>query len=141
MQFNNIYWYKSYIYIVLSVINSAVISFLIRIFNVNIMTIAIVTALLMFIGNSLFLNYICYKKISVNLKKFWIETFINLLKLLAVIIFAYFINEKFIIDSILILMGKIIIYALLFMIIAYNFMLNKTEKNFLKQFLRRRLCA
>ena len=141
MQFNNIYWYKSYIYIVLSIINLAVISFLISIFNVNIVTIAIVTAMLMFMGNSLFLNYICYKKLSVNLKKFWIESLINLLKLLMVIIFAYFINEKFIIDSIVILICKITIYTFLFVIIAYNFMLNKTEKNFLKQFLRRRLCA
>ena len=141
MQFHNIYWYKSYMYIILSIINLAFISFLISIFNVNILTIAMLTSLLMFMGNSLFLNYICYKKLNINLKNFWIETFINLLKLLMVVIFAYYINEKFIIDSIIILTGKIIVYTVLFMIIAYNFMLNKTEKQFLKQILRRKLCA
>lgn len=139
MQFNNIYWYKSYIYVGLGFVNFVVISFLINMFNIDILEIAIITSLLMFLGNSVLLNYICKNKVSLNFVRFWKELLISFFKILCIILLFSLINMQFLTSSIWVLVVKIILYSLLFFIINYFIMLTVRERVIISSFIRRKI--
>lgn len=79
------------------------------------------------------MNYYYYKKLKINIPRFWKE----ILKLLVCSFFIeILINKIFVLSSMLNITYRIISISMIFMIMMYLIGMNEYEKNFIQEFLK-----
>ena len=90
---------------------------------------AIGTAVSLVIGNIIIMNIYYYRKINIDVLKFWKEIFkMSIPNVINLIIFIY-LNTRFEIDNIYILIIEAVIYSLLYITITFKFIANDYEKD------------
>lgn len=89
---------------------------------------AIGTALSLILGQIVIMNIYYYKKIHIDIPKFWKETFKIFIPILIVFIMGIGLNKLLIANNYIILFIKIIIYTLIYIGIVWNFAMNNFEK-------------
>lgn len=94
---------------------------------------ALGTAISLFIGNFIIINIYYYKAIRLNIPKFWKEIFFMAIPMIIIFIFSYLINSIIGYNGVALFIFEMIIYTLLYCVIAYKFSMNSYEKElFLK---------
>ena len=98
---------------------------------------AIGTAGSLLIGNGIIINIYYYKKVGINVLKFWKEiikmTLFNIIPLSIILIFIYFIKLNGFI-SIMVYGG---IYTIIYFIVSYLFVMNRYEKDIINKVLNK----
>lgn len=90
---------------------------------------AIATAISLIVGQIIILNIYYWKKINLDIPKFWKEIIKMTVPIIFVAILGIIIKKIWIIDSILILILQIVIYTILYSFVVWNFSMNKYEKD------------
>ncbi|MBQ9761487.1 MAG: oligosaccharide flippase family protein [Oscillospiraceae bacterium] len=92
---------------------------------------AVATCIAYVIGNILIINWYYYKKIGIDIPLFWK----NILKMSPVMILMgtawWFILDGVVFTSWLMFLGYAVVYAVIYVLLTYFFMMNKYEKNLL----------
>lgn len=94
---------------------------------------AIGTAIAMIIGNIIIINIYYYKKVNLDIIRFWKEIFRITIPILFIIVIGISLNIIFKKFGILNLIIKILIYSISYSLIMYNFAMNEYEKNILSK--------
>lgn len=90
---------------------------------------AIGTAISLILGQIVIMNIYYYKKININIPKFWKQIFRMTIPLIIPIIIGIALNKLIVANNYLLLGIKIIIYTCIYFLIVWNFSMNKNEKN------------
>lgn len=135
MQAKNMHKFRSVLYVVIALANIAISVPLSKLYGG--IGAAIGTAISLIIGNGLIINIYYYKKVKINVLKFWKDIIIMSCKfaipLILILIFMCIVKLNGGV-SIIVYAG---IYTILYIIIAYFFVMNQYEKNLLNKFLIR----
>lgn len=91
--------------------------------------VAIATAVSLSIGNILIMNIYYYKKIRLNIPLFWKNIFKMTIPLAIVLIIGTILNQIIVSNTIPFLILKASCYTILYAIIGWKFVLNKSEKS------------
>lgn len=92
---------------------------------------AIGTSLSLIIGQIVIMNIYYYKKIHIDIPKFWKEILRMTIPIIPTFIIGWGINQAIIAHSYIVLLVKIIIYTLIYVILIWNFGMNTYEKELL----------
>lgn len=87
------------------------------------------TAIAFIIGNILAMNVYYWKKVKINIPKFWINILFMSFPLIMGLVYGVTLNYKVISHSWLILILKIIIFSIVFILLLWFTAMNKYEKN------------
>lgn len=134
LQAKNMHKFRSKIYIVIAILN--IITSIPLAINFGGIGAAISTGIAFIIGHGFIMNYYYYKKVKINIPRFWKE----ILKLSIPVICSFFIgiliNKIFVLSSLLNIIYRIISISMIFMIMMYLIGMNEYEKNFIQEFLK-----
>lgn len=89
---------------------------------------AIGTALSLILGQIIIMNIYYYKKIHINIPKFWKEIFNMTIPLIVPVIIGILLNKVIIENSYLLLFVKITIYTCIYGLVVYRMSMNNYEK-------------
>lgn len=98
---------------------------------------AISTASSYFIGNGLIMNIYYYKKVNLNIIKFWKEILKLTIPIILSFVLGTFVNKIYSDYTILCFMGKIIFYGVVYILIVWYLGMNNYEKNLILNPLRK----
>lgn len=94
---------------------------------------AIGTALSLILGQIIIMNIYYYKKININIPKFWKEIFKMSFILIVPIIIGVLLNRFIVSTNFLLLFLKIIIYTSVYLFSIYRYSMNSSEKEMLSK--------
>ena len=126
MEAQNLHRWRSLTYLILSVVNVGVSIALVG--PLGVYGVALGTVVSFFLGNNIIINIIYKVKAKINVEilfKFLFK-FVVIIAILAVP--SYFINRLIIANGYLILLAKILVYAMLYCILVWFAIMNKYEK-------------
>ena len=123
----NKHGFRSVVYLGVAVVNVALTFMWVE--KYGIIGASVATCLAYVVGNILIINWYYHKKIGIDIPLFWK----NILQMSPVMVgmgvAAWFILDKMIIDNWLVFFTAALIYAVLYFVLAYMFMMNKYEKD------------
>ena len=133
LQVINKYSFRAKMYIVLAAMNIFLTIVFVDYFGI--IGAASATAICMFIGNGLIMNYYYWKRIGLDIPKFWIEiTKIAVpITIYSAIAFAFFNYVICFSNSWLVLVLEIVIYAVVFFLVLYFFSFSVSEKKLIRR--------
>jgi O-antigen/teichoic acid export membrane protein len=126
LQAKNKVKFRSLVYIAIAVLNVAISIPLSKLYGG--IGAAIGTSISLFLGNIIIMNIYYYKKINIDIPKFWKEIFFIMIPILIIFVPMYYINNNIEISAISKLLLGVPIYSLIYMFVIYNFAMNKYEK-------------
>ena len=92
---------------------------------------AIGTAISLIVGNIIIMNIYYYKKANIDIVGFWKEIIKMTVPIMPIFIVAYLIIKNITISGWLLLGSGVLIYCIIYFVIAYLFIMNEYEKNLL----------
>lgn len=98
---------------------------------------AICTAVSLLLGHGLLMNYYYKFKIGLDIKQFWKEILKISIVFIPLIALSVVINSLFITTSFAFLVFKILLYAFIYIIIAYTIAMNNDEKSMINSFINK----
>ncbi len=131
LQAKNKYKYRTMIFIGIAVLNIAISIPLAKIYG-GIGT-ALGTAISLLLGQGFILNIYYWKKIKIDIPKFWKEILKMSLPIILVFLFGMVLHKYWVISNILILILQIIIYTGLYALFMWNFGMNNYEKDVVRK--------
>ena len=131
LQAKNRYKYRTMIFIGIAVLNIAISIPLANIYG-GIGT-ALGTAISLLLGQGIILNIYYWKKIKIDIPKFWKEILKMSLPIILVFLFGMFLHKYWVISNILILILQITIYTGLYALFMWNFSMNNYEKDVVRK--------
>lgn len=127
LQVKNKYKYRTIVCLIIAVVNVIIsIPLAMKLGGIGS---AIGTALSMFVGQVIIMNWYYWKKIKLDIPRFWKNIFILSIPLIGVMIIGILIKNILEIKGILTLGINITIYVSIYAAFMYKFVMNKDEKN------------
>ena len=132
LRVNNTYGYRARVYFAVAVINIVTTIMLVPV--MGLFGAAVSTAVAMFIGSGLIMNWFYWKRTGIDIPDFWKQICRVALGpfILFVIAFALFATVLPAASSWLMLIGYIVLYTVLYLIVCWLFAFNDYEKSLLK---------
>lgn len=130
----NCHRFRSYIYLIMAIINVGISILLIKAFAI--IGAAIGTAISFVLINDLLMSFYYAKRVGINIKRFWL----SILKLsLFILVPSGFgvVYMLFIPKSLILMIVSILVFTLIYAISLYFFGLNSEEKNMVQNFFRK----
>ena len=131
LQAKNKYKYRTMIFIGIAVLNIAISIPLAKIYG-GIGT-ALGTAISLLLGQGIILNIYYWKKIKIDIPKFWKEILKMSLPIVLVFLFGMVLHKYWVISNVLILILQITIYTGLYALFMWNFGMNNYEKDVVRK--------
>lgn len=136
LQAINKYHIRGIIYICLAIGNCATVLFFAPI--IGIVGVAVCSAVAMFVGNGIVMNYYYSKSVGLNIKDFWIQVLRLAVPLILLGIVAYFIVNAVSIEwNWQLLIVALLVYCILFFVVAFGFSMNSYERGIVKRLILR----
>lgn len=101
---------------------------------------AIGTALSLFLGNVLFMNWYYHNKIGIDIKYFWKEIFLFTPSMMVSVVLGFALTKLFPVDSFVGMVLEIIIYSIIYCASMWFWGMNNYEKELVKPFINK-ICA
>lgn len=130
----NCHRFRSYIYLIMAIINVGISILLIKAFAI--MGAAIGTAISFVLINDLLMSFYYAKRVGINIKRFWL----SILRLsLFVLVPSGFgvVYMLFVPKSLILMIVSILVFTLIYAVSLYFFGLNSEEKNMVQNFFRK----
>lgn len=131
LQAKNKYKYRTMIFIGIAVLNIAISIPLAKMYE-GIGT-ALGTAISLLLGQGIILNIYYWKKIKIDIPKFWKEILKMSIPVIVVFLFGMILHKYWAISNVLILIIQIIIYTGLYALFMWNFGMNNYEKDVIRK--------
>lgn len=126
LQAKNLHKFRTIIYFTIAIIN-IIISIPLSI-HYGAIGAAIGTSLSLIIGNIIIINIYYYKKIKIDILKFWKNILSMTISILPAIVIGIILNKLLVSDTIIYFCIKVIIYTLVYAIFMWLFAMNNYEK-------------
>jgi len=130
LQAKNKHKFRTMVFLVIAILNIAISIPLAKLYG-GIGT-AIGTAIALIIGQIIIMNIYYYKKINIDIIKFWKDIIKISIPIIIAFIIGVGINMIIIANSYLMLVLKILIYTLIYFTLVWNFAMNDYEKGIIK---------
>ncbi|MFJ7747154.1 oligosaccharide flippase family protein [Peribacillus sp. NPDC097295] len=127
LQAKNMQGFKSIVNIFIAVLNVIISIIFVQFWGV--IGCAIATAISFTLGNIIIINFYYWKKIKLNIPKFWGNILFMSFPLVLSIIYGATINKVLIANLWLVLVGKIILFSILYFLFMWFTAMNNYEKN------------
>lgn len=136
MQAKNIHKFRSILYTVIAVINIIISIPLAKKYGG--IGSAIGTSLSLIVGNILIMNIYYYKKVKINVIKFWYEIIKMTIPMAIPIIIIFCLNKIIVLNGLLHFIVFGTLYTTFYIIVCYLFSMNKYEKDLIAKIFKRR---
>ena len=131
LQAMNIHKFRAILYFSIAIINVFISIYLVKKYGIYGTTFGTVIALTL--GHIIIMNIYYNKKLKLNLKTFWSNMLLILIKMLPLLLFSFYFNKFLNVKiSWLTFILKCFVYSILYMIILYKFIINSSEKEIFK---------
>lgn len=127
LQAKNLYKYRTRIFLLIAILNIAISIPLSKLYGG--IGAAWGTSVSLILGQIIILNIYYYKKVGIDIPRFWINIIKMSIPMVAVVLFGILLNIIIPSNRIIILGGKIILYAIAYCIVVWLFSMNDYEKN------------
>lgn len=131
LQAKNMHKFRSKIYLFIAILNIFTTIPLCKIWGG--IGAAISTGVSFFIGNIIIMNIYYYKKVNIDIPRFWREIFKMAINVLVVLLIVIGVHYAFNIQGVISVITKPIMLTILFSIVMWRFTLNEYEKNLIGQ--------
>lgn len=139
LQAKNMYGFRALTFLGMAILNVAI-SIPLAIYYGGIGT-AVATGISFFIGNGIIMNIYYYKKVGLDIIKFWKEIFKLSIPMIIPFVIGYFIDKITLGPEVLSLLFKLFLFVIVYIIVAWRLSMNRYEKDLisvpLKTILRR----
>lgn len=127
LQAKNMQGFKSIVNIFIAMANVVISIIFVQIWGV--IGCAIATAISFTLGNIIIINIFYWKKIKLNIPNFWVNIFYMSIPLIISVIYGSTLNKLLIADLWIVLIGKIIVFSIIYVLAMWFTGMNKYEKN------------
>ncbi|MGG2947782.1 oligosaccharide flippase family protein, partial [Geobacillus stearothermophilus] len=135
LQAKNMYGFRAVVFFIIAVIN--IIFAIVLTIKHGSIGAAFSTGICYFIGNGIIMNYYYYKKVQLDIFKYWKEIFKLSIPIFIVFIIGFFV-DKIEIDSIIVsFLIKLLIFTLSYIIIMWNLGMKSYEKELIAKPIRK----
>ena len=135
LQAKNLYKYRTIIFLVIAILNVAMSIPLAKIYGG--IGAAIATSISLILGQGIILNIYYHKKVGINMIEFWKNIIRMSIPMILAIMFGIILNRLIVLDSILILVLKIMIYTTVYCILVWFFSMNEYERSLIRKPIKR----
>lgn len=126
----NLQKFRSVVLIFIAILNIVITIPLIQ--NFGAIGAALATAISLIIGNVIIMNFYYHFKIGLNVLLFWKNIFFLLIPVSLSLIFGVIINEALSVNTIEVLIFKILLFCSVYMVLIWKFGFNQYEKNLIR---------
>ena len=131
LQAKNLYKYRTMIFLGIAILNVIISIPLTKAWGG--IGAAIGTATSLILGQGIILNIYYHRKVGINMIEFWKNILKMSIPIVFVLIFGIILNKIIILNSVIMLLVKIIIYTMVYCIMIWIFGMNEYEKNLIKK--------
>ena len=94
---------------------------------------ALGTGISLLLGQGIILNIYYWKKIKIDIPKFWKEIIKMSIPIIFVVLIGIFLHKMWPISNVFDFLIQVLIYSLVYMFVVWNFSMNKSEKDIVKK--------